>query len=299
VYKEFTVSKKDCGIRLDKFLAKNLGIFSRTKLGRMAEQGAVLVNGKAKKVSYRLKQGDTISIEYQEREEIILVPYPLDVKIIYEDEDVIVVDKPPDLVVHPPNLSYQNTLINALIYMGKRLSDINLLRPGVVHRLDKETSGCLVLAKNNKIHLALLDQFKKRKVKKEYRAICWGRLKQDRLRIDIPVRRDPCHRLKMKVGFLESKQASTEIKVLKRFSDSSFLSIKPITGRMHQIRVHLKFLGYPIVGDKKYGIKDSYKELFLHAYKLGFYHPTEGRFLQFHSPLPERFLEFIKIRENV
>jgi 23S rRNA pseudouridine1911/1915/1917 synthase len=299
MYKRFVVSKKDEGARLDKFLAENLVSFSRTKLSETIEEGSVLVNGKPKKVSYRLRHGDIVSIEHKEKREIILEPYPFDVKIIYEDQDVIVVDKPQDLVVHPPNLKCQNTLINALVYMGKELSDIDPLRTGVVHRLDKETSGILVLAKNNQSHLGLIKQFKERKVEKEYRAICWGRVKQDYLTIDLPLRRSASNRLKMKVGFLKSKKAFTKVEVLTRFKDSTFLSIKPITGRMHQIRVHLKFLGYPIVGDKKYGIKDNYKELFLHAYRLGFYHPIRGSFLQFESPLPIRFSEFIKTRENV
>jgi 23S rRNA pseudouridine1911/1915/1917 synthase len=154
----------------------------------------------------------------------------------------------------------------------------------------------MVLAKNNRSHLNLVEQFRQRKIRKDYLAIVWGKVEKDRLAIDLPLKRDEKNRLKMKVSFLQSKKAYTEFEVRERFKDSTLLSLKLLTGRMHQLRVHLKFLEFPIVGDKKYGIKDDCKDLFLHAYKLGLYHPQQGNFIEFTSPIPGRFKEFIKAR---
>ena len=298
--KKLIVNKSDAGLRVDAFLAKTVPSFSRTRIQSLIAGGKVLVNGVEKKASFRLKDKDCIVFDYEQtKEKLLLQPYKFDVKIIYEDESFIVVDKPTNLTVHPPTGASGNTLLNALIYMKKKLSQVNPLRCGVVHRLDKATSGVMALAKTDEAHLYLLEQFKQRAVKKEYRAIVWGEVKGDSFNIDLPVGRDAHNRLKMKVGFIHSKDAFTEMRVLKRFKDSTFLSVAPRTGRTHQIRVHLKFLGYPIVGDKKYGIKDEYDNLFLHAYRLGFYHPTLSKFLEFEAPLPPRFMEFIAKREDV
>lgn len=295
----FIINREEEGIRLDTFLAKAIDSLSRSKIKKLIEEGRILVGGVKKKGSYHLKFKDIVTVDYVNEEKSSLLPYPCSVRVIYEDKDIIVVDKPENLVVHPPNIHYQKTLVNALLYMGKELSSIGPLRRGIVHRLDKETSGVMVLAKTNQSHLNLREQFRERKVIKEYRAIVWGLVKKEVWKIELPIRRDSYNRLKMKVGFISSRYASTEMKVLKRFEDATYLSIKPITGRTHQIRVHLKFLGYPIVGDKKYGIKDGYKDLFLHAYRLGFYHPRETRWVEFTSPIPARFREFIRERENV
>ena len=282
------------GERLDRFLQQNLKSVSRTKFNLLIKEGGVLVNGQLKKPNYRIKEKDIISVEIDEEKKDVLKPFKFEVNIIYEDSDILVVDKPIDIVVHPPQASVQDTLVNALLYMKKELSSINSRRPGVVHRLDRETSGCLVLAKNNFTHLNLVEQFRERKIKKEYRAIVWGIVNKDRLVADLPLRRDEKNRLKMKVSFLQSKSAYTEFTVKERLYGSTFMSINLLTGRMHQIRVHLKFLGFPIVGDKKYGIKDDYNELFLHAHKLGLYHPRTEKFMEFTSPIPERFTEFIE-----
>lgn len=290
--KEITVPQASAGARLDYFLSANIQSISRTKIHDRIKDGQITVDGKVKKPSYHLKGGEKVFIKTAEVESE-LEPFKFDIPIIYEDNDIIVVDKPGGLVVHPPQINCRAALVNALIYMKKELSTINLLRRGVVHRLDKETSGVMVLAKNNDAHLNLIKQFKDRKVKKEYAALCWGNIKQERLVIDLPLKRDEKNRLKMKISFTKAKNAYTQVEVLNRFTDAVFLKLTPRTGRMHQIRVHLKFLGCPIVGDKKYGIKDNYADLLLHSCCLGFYHPREGNLREFTSTLPERFAAFI------
>lgn len=294
--KELIVLEEFKGQRLDIFLSKNLKFISRTKINDLIKKGDILVNRELKKPSYLLKEKDIISFDSdidEKEKKIVLPPFPLNIPIIYEDDDIIIVEKPPNLIVHPPQVNVHRTLVNALIYMGKKLSTVNPIRAGIVHRLDKETSGVMVLAKNNFAHLNLVEQFKTRKVKKEYWAICWGEVKKNHITIDLPLKRDDKNRFRMKVGFTKSKHAFTDIEVEERFQGAALLNLKPYTGRMHQLRVHLKFLGHPIIGDKKYGVKDNYSGLFLHAHKLGFYHPRKGEFLEFVSSLPERFKNFI------
>ncbi|HIE35699.1 MAG TPA: RluA family pseudouridine synthase, partial [Candidatus Omnitrophica bacterium] len=275
--KTLIVPEKEKKERLDKFLQDKLKEVSRTKIRCLIKKGEVKVNKEIKKPNYRIKPNDKIEISFK-KEKVNLLSFEFDIKIIYEDEDIIVVDKPQGLIVHPHKKNFHQSLINALIYMRKGLSSINPLRCGVVHRLDKETSGVMVLAKNNFSHLDLVNQFKERKVKKEYYAICWGNL-SGKITVDLPLARDKKNPFRMRISFLKAKNAYTEIEVIKKLGNSTLLVIYPHTGRMHQIRTHLQFIGYPVVGDKKYGIKDGYKELFLHAYKLGFYHPRTGKFL--------------------
>ncbi|RKY41017.1 MAG: RNA pseudouridine synthase [Candidatus Omnitrophota bacterium] len=294
--KMFKIGLKDEGKRLDKFLSQKMKFLSRTRIKELIKERFILVNEERKEPSYALKVEDTIKVEIpSQKKHLASFFYP--VEIIYEDEEVIVVNKPQGLVVHPPRSDYSSTLVGALLTLKKRLSGINPLRRGVVHRLDKETSGVMVLAKTNFSHLNLVKQFQERKVKKEYRAIVWGAF-GERMKIDLPIKRDEKVPLKMKVGFFKAKEALTQINVLKKGKNFSYLSIQLITGRTHQIRVHLSFLGYPVVGDKKYGAKgDNYKRLLLHSYSLGFYHPSTGKFLEFTCNLPEYFSKFL--RENV
>ena len=292
--KEFRISRLEKGVRLDKFISLKVPELSRTKIGKMIEGGSILVNGERKKSSYSLKEADLITVSFLRGVTPVLKPYPLDIDIVYEDEDIIVVNKPANLVVHPPSLACQNTLVNALIYMKKKLSSVSLERPGVVHRLDKETTGAMVFAKNNFSHLKLIESFRERKVKKEYRAIVWDVIKRDRLLIDLPLRRDNRNRLKMKVSMFKAKSAITHIEVIKGFKGFSYIRIVILTGRMHQIRVHMNFLGHPILGDKKYGRKDGYDNLFLHSFKLGIYHPRTNKFMEFKAPLPLWFNEVIE-----
>ena len=292
--KQLIVGTEYAGQRLDKFLSSRLDSLSRTKIHSLIKEGLVLVDGQVKKASFLIHRKQQISIILKE-EKKELKPFDFAVKIVYEDSDIIVVDKPTGLVVHPPQEGYHKALVNALIYLKKELSSSSsVLRPGVVHRLDKETSGVMVLSKNKYSYQSLVAQFKEKKVIKTYRAIVWGKLKKEKMLIDLPLTRDTRNRLKMKVSFLKAKEAYTEVEVAKALEGSTYLRLRPRTGRMHQIRVHLKFLGFPIVGDKKYGIKDDYKELFLHAEELSFSHPRGTKRLKFHSKLPERFLKFLK-----
>ncbi len=298
--KQLIVGEEDTGQRLDKFLSNQLDSLSRTKINNLIKEGLILVNEQIKKASFIVQQEQQISVILKE-EKKELKPFDFAVKIIYEDDDIIVVDKPSGLVVHPPQEGYHKTLVNVLVHLKKELSSsTNDLRPGVVHRLDKETSGVMVLTKNEHSYNSLVSQFKGRTVSKEYRAIVWGKVIKKKMLIDLPLTRDTKNRLKMKVSFLGAKQAHTELEVLTKLEDATYLSLRPRTGRMHQIRVHLKFLGFPIVGDKKYGIKDDYNRLFLHAKELSFSHPKNSKNLKFKSTLPDIFPDFIaehKVRQ--
>ncbi|MCF7907582.1 MAG: RluA family pseudouridine synthase [Candidatus Omnitrophica bacterium] len=289
--RKIIVTKEFAGKRLDRFLTTQISELSRTKISNLISSGKVFVDGLSRKPSFCLRETQQVRISLEEEKQT-LVAYDFPVKIIYDDDDLIVVDKPTGLVVHPPQKGYDKTLVNALIHLGKDLAETSDLRPGVVHRLDKETSGVMVLVKNQQSYENLVDQFKSRKVKKEYLAWVWGKIKKDKFNIDLPLSRDSKNRLKMKVSFLASKKAYTKAEVVKRLEETTCLRLMPITGRMHQLRVHLKFLGYPIVGDKKYGVKDNYRELLLHACVLSFIHPKSNKLLKFTSPIPERFSSF-------
>lgn len=297
--KEFLIAKGHIGERLDIFLAHQIRSLSRSVIKKYIDTGYIRVNTTAKKGSYLLKYKDKITVDFPRQKEYMLKPYHCTVPILYEDNAIIVINKPPDITVHPPHKNYHHTLVNALLTMGKTLYPASPLRPGLVHRLDKETSGLLVLAKTGAAYYNLIEQFKSRSIEKEYRALVWGVLKQDTLQVSLPLGRDNTHRLKVKVQFVKSKSALTKVKVLQRFKDATYLSLHLVTGRMHQIRVHLRFLGFPLVGDKKYGRKDSYENLFLHAHTLGFVHPLTGKKMRFQTPLPEHFGHFIKEREHV
>jgi len=293
----FKAGEDACGLRLDKFLALKLTSLSRNKLHELIAKGQVFVNSKAQKPSLKLKGNEEIRVVEDEPSAGIR-PFDLDIKIIYEDDSVIVIDKPYGLTVHPANKNMHDTLVNALVGKAKSLSQVDRNRPGVVHRLDKETSGLMVLACNNEAHYNLVNQFRERRVNKLYQAIVWGILPQDTITVDMPLHRDSANRTKMRIGFIGSKDARTDVKVLKRFKDSTYVELKIHTGRMHQIRVHMKFLGYPVVGDLKYGQhKTEYKEMLLHAVKLAFFHPKTGKYLEFNSTLPQRFVDFIAARE--
>lgn len=294
------VEIKDEGKRIDKYLNENTD-YTRSKIQKMINNGNVLVNNKQIKDSYKVKANDTIQItELEEISDIEPEPIPLD--IYYEDEDLIVVNKPSGMVVHPAPGNYNHTLVNALLYHTNKLSDVNTsIRPGIVHRIDADTSGLLLVAKNNKTHNQLAQAIQKKEVTREYIALVEGVIKEDTATIDAPIGRDKNNRKKMTVTSENSKEAVTHIKVLERYKNATLIRCKLETGRTHQIRVHLNYINHPVVNDPVYGHKKLIDKNFgqmLHAEKISFVHPTTKEYMEFTSPLPERFKEILEIYKN-
>ena len=293
------VPDKDSGRRLDLFLmdfsqANKLG-FSRSMIQKLISTAKVrLKDTDLLKPHHRIKSGDQITLKIEDREQNILEAENINLDVIYEDQDLAVINKPAGIVVHPAPGNYQHTLVNALLYRFKTLSDVNPQRPGIVHRLDKDTSGLLVIAKNNFTHLALAEQFAKHSIKRKYVALVKGRVEFDEDIIEMPIARHPYKRKNMSVGFRQNaKYAKTYYRTLKRSDNFSMLELHPFTGRTHQLRVHLAFLGHPILGDTKYGKNDAFSRLTLHAQYIGFVHPRTGKFMEFECPLPGEFARVI------
>ena len=299
--KEFKlkVANDDSGMRLDAYILKscqkhNLE-FSRTHIQKIIRQGNITLNGEKLKPNYKLKENDLILVKLEEKKPLQIIPQSMPLDIIYEDKDVLVINKPVGLVVHPAPGNYDSTLVNALVSYTDELSDVNPLRPGIVHRLDKDTSGIMLVAKNNKAHLVLSQQFNKHTIKRSYVAVVKGRVEFDEGKIDLPIGRHQINREKMAVSFKpQAKEALTYYRTISRSRDCSLLELTPHTGRTHQLRVHLASLGHPICGDGKYGEAGIFKRMFLHAKYIGFIHPTTKKFLEFSTPIPQEFLELVK-----
>ncbi len=291
------VCREDKGLRLDQYIIKRLKLpISRSRIQRLINGQRITVNQRPVKAHYRVKEGDalTISIPQRQPEEKVL-PERIPLKIIFEDSEVLVINKPTGMVTHPAEGMYSHTLVNALLNYGCQLSTINgPLRPGIVHRLDKDTSGLIVIAKNDFAHIDLARQFQKHTVKRRYIAIVRGKIPYNEGVIDYPLARHAQNRQKMAVTFFKGRSALTRYRVLKRYKDVSLLELAPHTGRTHQLRVHLKFLGYPILGDRRYGRASDFKRLALHAVVLGFRHPRTAEFVEFQSDIPECFKDFLK-----
>lgn len=289
------VSDKEA-IRVDKYLSEILD-YSREYIQKLIDNNLVLVNGKCVKPSYKIELNDKIVINLEKyKEESDIVPTKMDLDIVYEDDDVMVINKPSGLVVHPGSGNYTNTLVNGLMYYTKNLSDINgVIRPGIVHRIDKDTSGLLLIAKTNKAHEILAEDFKEKKVKREYLALLNGVFKQGSATIDAPIGRDKNFRERMTVTAENSKNAVTHMKVLKRYKKYTLVSCVLDTGRTHQIRVHMAYIGYPVHNDPVYakGEATSFGQ-FLHSYKMKFIHPITKKEMEFEAPLPREFEEFLK-----
>lgn len=280
-------------VRLDKFIALQLPDLSRTLIQQYLKNNLVLVNGKATKASYKIKIDDLIIIEIPDNQETEILPENIPLNIVYEDHDVIVVDKPSGMIVHPSQGIYQGTLVNALLYHCQDLSGINgVLRPGIVHRIDKETSGLLMAAKNDFAHHHLSEQLRAHSVKRRYLALVHGLIPHSKGKINAPIGRDVNDRQKMAVTG-NGKEAITNFTVLKRYQTMSLLECRLETGRTHQIRVHMAYIGYPVYGDPKYGLKKDNHDFgqYLHAKVLGFIHPRSGKYLEFTSELPMYFQE--------
>ena len=299
---EFAVTERERGWRLDRFLQDRLPKWiSRSAIQKAISNGKVHVDGSIKKPSYRVKIGETVSVEIPTPRKVEKVkPQPIPLEIIYEDEDIAVINKPPGMMVHPTPTKLTGTLVNALLYALKDLKGVGgELRPGIVHRLDKDTSGVIVVAKNDMAHTSLSRQFKERTTKKTYIALVRGIVERDEFRVERPIGRHPVVRTKMVVRE-DGKTAQTEFRVLRRFGKIATLLLAfPKTGRTHQIRVHLKHLGHPILGDELYGtpIKDStlgVKRQMLHALKLGFHHPRTSEWMEFVGRIPEDFKEVLR-----
>lgn len=283
--------------RLDKFLAQALPEYSRSQIQDWIKAGDVLLNQEKVKANYRLEAGDQIDLEVKLEEEGPPQAEKIDLDILYQDEDLAIINKEQGMVVHPGHGNQTGSLVNALLYHLDSLSDLNGEdRPGIVHRLDKDTSGLLVVAKNNPAHKALADQFKARQPKREYVAMVQGQMDHLKGKIDLPIGRDPHNRLKFSVQ-KDGKTAITYFEVIEQFSQYAYLACRLETGRTHQIRVHLSHLGHPIVGDEVYGHKSSaYKGSgqLLHARTIGFKHPTSGDYLEFTQEPPQNFQDFLK-----
>lgn len=283
------------GLRLDKALA-DLTELSRTLASEQIKMGQVLVNGQAKKAKYTVQTGDIISYQIPEVEEIHYVAEDIPLDIVYEDADVAVVNKPQGMVVHPSAGHTSGTLVNALLYHIKDLSGINgVLRPGIVHRIDKDTSGLLMIAKNDQAHATLAGELKSKKSLRKYLAIVHGHLPNDRGVIEAPIGRSEKDRKKQAVTG-KGKEAVTRFQVLERFGDYSLIELTLETGRTHQIRVHMAYIGHPVAGDPVYGPKKTLKGhgQFLHAQTLGFTHPKTGELVRFTAQPPTIFLETLQ-----
>ena len=289
---------KEKGKRLDAYTASINEDITRTSAQRLIEQGNVLVNGNKQKVSYKVSEGDIITIEEVQAQEIELKAQDIPIEIIYEDNDIIVVNKPKGMVVHPANGNLDGTLVNAIMAICKdSLSGIGgEIRPGIVHRLDKDTSGLLIVAKNDKAHVNMSEQIKNHEVKKTYIALVRGTVKENEATIDMPIGRSTSDRKKMAVN-KNGKNAVTHIKVLKRYDKYTLLEVNIETGRTHQIRVHLSHIGYPIIGDYTYSNgKNEFGVVgqCLHAKSLEFKHPITEKEMKLEAPLPEYFEEVLQ-----
>ena len=287
------------GIRLDNYLIDKIDK-SRSKIQSMIKNGDVLVNGKSSKSSYMVKSGDLISITFKEEEVMDAKPEKMDLDIVYEDDDVIVVNKKNGVVVHPAVGNTSGTLVNGLLYHSDSLSGVNgSFRPGIVHRIDAFTTGLLMIAKNDKAHEFLAKQLEEKTTHRKYYALVWGVIPNDTGTIDAPIGRDVNDRKKMAV-VSGGKRAVTHFKVLKRFKNATLIEVVLETGRTHQIRVHMNYIGHPVVNDPVYGRRKIIDESgqCLHAKEIGFVHPTTHEKMMFDSELPECFLNILKLFEE-
>lgn len=282
-------------IRLDKYLAEELD-FSRSTIQKMITEGLVIVNGEVAKANYKVKVNDEIEYFELPEENVDILPVDIPINIVYEDQDVIVVNKETGMVVHPANGHYDDTLVNALLFHIKDLSLINgVRRPGIVHRIDKDTSGLLMIAKNDNAHQSLVSQLQDKTVERKYITLVHGVIPHDYGKINAPIGRDPKDRKKM-TTIEGGKEAVTHFKVLDRFDEFTLVECRLETGRTHQIRVHLKYIGYPVVGDPMYGRRKVIGNdgQFLHAKTLGFDHPVTNEYMEFDSELPAFFKDFLE-----
>ncbi|MGI6484985.1 MAG: RluA family pseudouridine synthase [Tepidanaerobacteraceae bacterium] len=293
----FTIDSDSEKKRLDVFLSEKLQAHSRTYIKRGIQLGWVKVNDQVKKPNYRLKKNDEVTVNLLPVPSLSLNPEPIPINIIFEDNDLIILNKQRGMVVYPAPGNYSGTVVNALLYHTNNLSSINgNSRPGIVHRLDKGTSGVMIVAKNNYSHRFLSKQLKNRQMIKTYLAVVHGSITENISTIDAPIGRHPIRRTCMTVNENNSKAAVTHFKVLERFRNFTYLELQIETGRTHQIRVHMKFIGHPVVGDPVYSRKKhpfKIKGQALHAYRIQFLHPTTRKQLDFEAPIPDDFMDIL------
>ena len=289
------------GIRIDKYLLDKLDI-SRNKIQKLINDNNILVNGKSVKASYIVRVDDLIECDFLYKEKIDILPEDIPLDIVYEDDDLLVVNKPSGMVVHPAVGNYSHTLVNALMYHCNNLSQVNgVIRPGIVHRIDADTSGLLLVAKNDMAHVDLAKQISEKSVKREYITLVDGVIKEDTATIDDPIGRDVKNRKKMCVTADNSKDAITNIRVIERYKNSTLITCSLLTGRTHQIRVHMNYIGHSVINDPVYGSKKLVDPLFgqmLHARKIGFVHPRTHEYMEFSCEPPEKFLDILEMYKD-
>ena len=294
----FLVSQETAGTRVDKLLADSMDGFTRSGIQHLLSEGNVTCGAKPITKNYKCREGDEIRVFVPDAKPLDVEAQDIPLDIVYEDEYLLVVNKPKGMVVHPANGNYDGTLVNALMHhCGDSLSGINgVIRPGIVHRIDKDTSGLLIVAKTDAAHIGLAEQIKEHSFTRAYEAVVYGNIKDDEGTICQPIGRNPKDRKKMAVVYTNSKPATTHYKVLRRFGNFTHIRCVLETGRTHQIRVHMAFIGHPIAGDSVYGPKKVITELngqCLHAKQIGFVHPITKEYMEFESDLPEYFTKFL------
>lgn len=295
----FQVEKENAGIRIDKYLSDNMEDISRSYLQKLLKEKSITVNEKEIKANYKVQEGDVVSVSVPEPEEPDILPEEIPLDILYEDDSLMVVNKPKDMVVHPSAGHLSGTLVNAVLFHCKgNLSGINgIMRPGIVHRIDKDTTGALLICKTDTCHRILAEQLKVHSITRKYRAVVQGNLKDDEGTIEGPVGRHPADRKKMAINYKNGKEAVTHYRVLERFGNATYIECQLETGRTHQIRVHMASIGHPLLGDTTYGsAKNPYhlQGQALHAMVLGFLHPITNTYMEFTAPLPEYFLKLLE-----
>lgn len=297
-----SAAEGDKGARIDKFISDNIGELTRSAVQGLMEKGNILVDGRAVSKNYKLRIGDTVEVDIPEPEPMDALPEDIPLNIVYEDSDLLVVNKPKGMVVHPAHGNHTGTLVNALLHhCGESLSGINgVIRPGIVHRIDKNTSGLLIVAKNDTAHLHLAEQIKEHSFTREYEAVASGYFKETEGTVDAPIGRHKTDRKKMCVTTENSRNAVTHYSVIKQYGGYAHVRLRLETGRTHQIRVHLAYIGHPVLGDDVYG--KAYKGIegqCLHARKIGFIHPTTGEYMEFTSELPDYFVSILNKLEKM
>lgn len=299
----FLIEPQESGVRIDRFLSDKCADHSRSYLQKLLKEGQVSVNSRPAKANYKVQEGDFVNLTLPDMEEPDIIPQEIPLDILYEDDYLLVVNKPKDMVVHPSAGHMEGTLVNAVLAHCKgNLSGINgVLRPGIVHRIDKDTTGALLICKDDATHRNLAEQLKAHSIRRRYRAVAYGNFKDDEGVVEGPIGRHPIDRKKMAVNYKNGKDAVTHYRVLERFGNAAYIECRLETGRTHQIRVHMASIGHPLLGDEIYGSgKNPYhlQGQALHAMVLGFQHPHTGEYMEFEAPLPDYFVKLLdKLRK--